>query len=723
MRGQPVPLPPCGIFIGTGVYAMSADCLLSTLLTHQAWTPQTDLPLQMIDRIIADNQGNLAQLWGYARGYAPSILAQWFYALDEIGVQVPEPNWDTGENLLPADCPQLKEHADRYGAGLIRFVKAAAQRGLWTVFIYTDATPQWSARLHELGDRYLGYDFGERFTFRIDDHMQQGRRLEDVTLQTLADDLIAQVRQHVEERRAAGWGNILATSSNFHVDYEIVAGADVPLVEDFAFRHLNMASALSRGLYRQFDLPLWGSHMAHEHYSWIPLHSERKFDLLRAAMVQKYMAGCKMIINESGNWFVEASLCEDSPKFEFPAVPLSPSEVSWGGKAPLKYIPFIEEARKHYDRINYDAEPCRRYRKVISDFYDFVKAHGTPEGQPETTLAIVKGNYDLCNHTFSPNNAVAGAYPLADLNNAWFEAAPEWGWNIIKEVFFPLRQVLGQYPNHFLSGTPHGMVDIVTFARDHVDAAFLGAHYKALLFAGWNTCSVKQYDVLKAYVEQGGTLFVSIPHLSTNVRRNYTSYGVDELVNGGDFSDLCGVRVIGRGERFYWATVPRGSTALGVHFPRRFGIMATRMGRIEVTDPLVQPLVVDDEQGLPLLLHRRCGKGQVYFLNSWAYPGAMNTEDGPGARVPAKGLIATIYRHIAAQARGRVWIEPASGEGDDCDYVAYAYFPHSDTLCLHNVDFDHPRQVALHQSARREQMTLEPGQFLMRRGDTEWIQG
>src|SRR5690606_9774804 len=124
------------------------------------------------------------------------------------------------------------------------------------------------------------------------------------------------------------------------------------------------------------------------------------------------LAGCKMLINESGNWFVEASLCEDSPKFAFPRVPLEASEVSWGGKKPLKFIPYIEEARRHYPKINSDSWYCQAYRREISDFYDFVKAHGTPAGQPQTTLAIAKGNGDLCNHTFSPNNAIAGAYKL-----------------------------------------------------------------------------------------------------------------------------------------------------------------------------------------------------------------------------------------------------------------------------------------------------------------------
>ncbi|MCK5843255.1 MAG: hypothetical protein KAG97_01025, partial [Victivallales bacterium] len=438
----------------------------------------------------------------------------------------------------------------------------------------------------------------------------------------------------------------MATSCNFYIDYEVLGGADIPLVEDFAFNHLNVASALSRGLMKQHELPTWGSHMAHEHYSWIPNASKYKFKLLEQAMYQKYMTGGKIIINESGNWFVEATLCMDSPKHEFPRVPLTPADLKWGSGVE-NAIPHMKEARKNFDRINYDSPICKAYQKEISDFYDFVKANGTPEGQPESTVAVAKGNLDLCGQKFSPNEAIAGTYKLADENPNWFQGAPERGWDIVKKSFYPLKPVLGEYPNLFLSGAPHGMVDIVSFAKDAIDAEFLSANYKALLFSGWNTSSEKQYGILKQYVESGGVLFISIPHLSTNDTRNYGSYKVDELVNGGDFSDLCGLKVKGKGGRFYWATAPHGSSELGFAFPRRFGIMGTSKGIIEITDPNMETLVVDDEMADPILLRRSLGEGKVYFLNSWNYPGALDQDYGAGATMDSPGLIGMIYRHIA----------------------------------------------------------------------------
>ncbi len=718
MKGIPITLPACGMFIGTGVYPCHADYLLCTLHAHQAWMGQTYKPLEMIDRVLADNQGNLIQFWGYARGYAPVTHAEWIYALDEIGIQVPEPDWEKGTYLRVKECREIQEHADRKGAGALRFIRAAAEKGLYTVLLYVDARPEWSRRFQESGDRYLGYDFGERFTFRLDDAVTKGRKLEEITLTMLADDLIARVKDHVDERHASGWGNVMATSCNFYIDYEIAAGTDVPVVEDFAFSHLNVASALSRGLYRQHGLPLWGAHLAHEHYSWIPYASPHKFTLLKAALYQKYMAGCKMVINESGNWFVEATLAIDSPKFEFPRVPLKPKDVSWGGDKPPAFQPYMAEARKLYHKVDYTADSCRQYRREISDFYEFVKANGTPEGQPETTLALAKGNLDLCGHRYSPNAAIGGAFAMADRNPAWFEGAPERGWETVKKVFFPLEPVLGPHPNRFLSGTPFGQADIVSFVRDQVDPAFLSAQYKALLFSGWNTCSEKQYAILRQYVENGGILFIAIPHLSTNATRNYGAYGRDELVRGGDFSDLCGVRVKGRGKRFYWATAPDGTDELGFRFPRRFGIMSTCMGDIEITDPAAETLVVDDEEADPLLLRRRCGKGLVYFLNSWAYPGALDIDEGPGSTLDSPGLVGMIYRHIALKARGSVWItDDRETPGLACNHIGFSFFPQAGRICLHNIDLSRPHRFFLHQAGRTDAVELAPGEFSMRQSE------
>ena len=703
-----IALPECGIFVGTGIMNSKADYLVCSGRTHTTWVPQLFSPLELLDKIIEDNQGNLVQYWGFNGGISPVTFAR-HHALEDLGLTPPEPDWVHRKNLTIADWVDPKKYADRFGAGVLKLIKAATAKGIYTILLYTEANPEYSRQFQTAGgDHYLGYDFGERFTFRLEENqLGEAPRLDQVTLQALADDLVERVRRHVDERHAAGWGTVMATSGNFYLDYEIAGGTEVPLTEDIAYRHLNMASALGRGLYRQYDLPIWGSHIAHEHYSWIPYASEHKFDLLRATFYQKYMAGAKIILNESGGWYLEAALVTDSPMFETPRVELGSIRI----RDPKLVAPYVAEARQAYHKINYHSPVARRYRKEISDFYDFVKAHGTPAGQPETTVAIAKGNNDLCTQEYSPNGAVGGMYKLADQNPSWNYGAPERGWNIVKNVFYPRPSVLAPWLNWFLSGTPYGMVDIVSFARDHATADFLGG-YRALLFAGWNTASDKQYTELTRYVRAGGTLFISIPHLSKNITRNYANYGVEELVNHGDFSELCGVRVLGRGDRFYWATAPDRKGELGFEHPRRFGILTTCMGKIEITDPTAEVLAVDDEEMRPVLVRRRCGKGTVYFLNSWAYPGAMDVDEGPGATIGSPGLIGMIYRHIARQARGHVWItDDQQDAGAECDFICYSYFPEDGKICLQNIDFKQAHRCHLHHFAKCDSIELAPGEF------------
>lgn len=280
------------------------------------------------------------------------------------------------------------------------------------------------------------------------------------------------------------------------------------------------------------------------------------------------------------------------------------------------------------------------------------------------------------------------------------------------KVFYPCPNILNPHPNPFLSGTPYGQVDVTSFADDNVDANFLSANYKALLFTGWNTSSDKQYRELCEYVRNGGILFISIPQLSTNDTRNYSSYTVDELINGGDFSELCGVKVLGKGERFYWATAPDRKGELGFKHPRRFGIMSMPRGNVEVVDPNIEVLAVEDEEMKPVLFRHKLGKGTVYFLNTWSYPGATDEDYGPGATVDSPGLVGYVYRHIARQVRGKVWItDDREDAGKECEYVAYSYFPEDGRICLQNIDFKNPHTVWVHHWSAVDRVELAPGEF------------
>lgn len=427
-----------------------------------------------------------------------------------------------------------------------------------------------------------------------------------------------------------------------------------------------------------------------------------------------------MIINESGNWFVEHTLSPDSPKL---AIPQSARDafgvLGWGEvktlleENPEKLKPYLEEARPYFSSLNYDSPISRKYRTIISDFWNFVKANGTPQGQPESTIALAKGNNDLATARYNHNYAISGLYDIAIENPNWFQGTPERGWKLARDVFFPEVPVLKPYVNIHLSGTPYGQVDVVSFARDDISAEFLNKQYKALLFAGWNTCSEKQYKLLKEYVFNGGTLFLSLPQLSTNDTRSL-NFVADSLVNSGDFSELCGVKVLDRGDNIYWATVPIGSDKLGCTFPRRFGVLGVPLGKIDITDENLEILIVDDEQARPVVTLHHYGKGKCYFLNTWTYPGALAIDEGPGSLLGSAGLLGYIYRAIANDSRGYVWIsDDKTKPGASCDYVAFSYFPEAGRICLLNIDFEQEHTIWLHQFGMCEKVTLSPAEFKM----------
>ena len=659
-----IKLPECGLFLGSGIYDHCGRLVCSgKAFTY--WSPDYPSAAESVNLIVPDNQGNTAQLW-------------------------------------------------QNGQALLDLARSAVSQGLYVMFLYSDAPAEISAQFDALGDHYLGYDFGERYSFRLEgvdgvDDADSGQ----ATLRDLAQGLMRKVAAHVEERHKAGWGFVMTTGSKFHIDYEIAADVDIPLYEDFGLSNLMVSSALSRGLYRQYELPLWGTHLAHEWYSWFPQANPLKFPVLQAAMRLKYLAGAKIIINESGNWALQSSLCPDSPMHTMPRAIGDPPGIRDTSRELAER--HIEEARKLFCNIDYRSPTAAKYRKEISDFYDFVKANPAPAGQPEATVAVAKGNYDLCGVEYDPEGPVACAFDLAEQNPDWFEGAPERGWDIVESVFHPRPPVVAPNKNMNLAGSPYGMMDIVSFAEDRITADFLTNNYKALVFSGWNTCSDKQYRVLVDYVKAGGRLCLGIPHLSRDLARNYRNYTVADLVNGGDFSELCGVKVLGRGDRFYWATGnDLTPNAMGLAVPRRYGIMGVPLGRIELTDPdATEVLAADDEQFRPFILRCKSGKGEVFFINSWAYPGALNTDDGPGCTVDSKGLMGLLYGYIAGISRGHVWITGQDFAQPDADseYIAYSYFPDAGKICMQNIDFRNPRRCILHQFGDVDPIELAPAEF------------
>ena len=705
-----IELPPCGLLVGHAIYNSSGLFPMGAGWAYTNWGAQHMRPCELVERTVRENQGNLVQFWwGWSLGGRPQPLAAWL-AMEDLGKTYPEPDWVRMKNLKAEEFPELLELAEeRAGAGALKALQLCEKLGLYSTMIYlTGGNPKYTLRFTE-NPRYIGYDFGERFTFRYEG---ENTTMSEPRLDTLAADFVARVKEHIAECKARGLGRVCCTSSNFYMDYEVAAGVDFTMFEDCT-NELNLATALSRGLCRQYGLSLWGSHIANEHYGWLPVSNPHRFETLRAQMIMKYMAGAKVIVSESGAWHCQTT-ADASPQNAMPRIG-QPLGTRMPPDAEIRDLAL--EAEKLREDLAEDSFWCRSYRKVMSDFYDYVKKHGTPAGQPETMFAIAKGNYDLCSLCLSArpdgNNVIAGLHTWAERHMEWFEGTPEDGWGIAADVFWPRPNgIYGTEDfNRLFSGTPFGQVDIVSFAYDQPTADFLLENYKVIAFMGWNTCSEKQYRVLCEYVEKGGKLFISIPQLSKDVTRNYCAYTTDDLVNKGDFSELCGVKIRGRGPFFFWGTAPYGGkNRLGKDMTRRYGVFRGLLGDIDVANPAAETVFFDHESCIPLLLRLPKGKGEVWFLNSWFYPGAFRNEYGPQAVPGDTGMIGDMLKYLAKSVRGEVFITEAGTDdpGAECSFVNYSHFPNEKLVLLYNIDFEKPHTIDLHAFGKTTAATLAP---------------
>ena len=661
---KPTPLPEKErIYIGSGVYS-NTDKMRGGGFCFTYWSPAKLSLDEIVDLCAKEKVGNLLQFW-------------------------------------------------QHNETLLDLARRAKEKGIYTTCIYSSATNGLARKLtEEQGDRWLGHDFGERFSFCVSDD-RSGR---GVTLRDLADDYMDRVYRHVKKLHDEGWGNVMATSSNFGLDYEVAAGSEVPCTEDYPFGDLTLASALNRGLYRQYDLPLWGSHLAHEWYSWLPHRNPYKTKSLETAFRLKYMTGAKVIINESGNWALQSSLCEDSPMSMMPITARRNStKLDDAGRAKYE-APVKAAARKRYSYIDYRSPVATKYRSIISDFYRFCLEHPAPKGQPEATWAIAKGNLDLGDCRYIAGYAVSGAYDLARKNPGWMHGLPEMSWDVLTRSVMPKPPMFAPNKNIHFSATPYGLCDIASFAYDNITADYLLRNYKVLMFAGWNTCSPKQYKILCDYVKGGGILVIGLCHLSTDDKREYTDMSADKLINKGDLTELCGLKVVGETPRHFWATGPTTTpNCLGFVARRRFGYMGLPLGKLEYVAPKenFEELAVDDEEADTFILRCRNGKGQVLLMNWWAYPAAANQDVGCGAEVADIGMVGYLYKYAAKLGRGNVYITGYDFENPDaeCDWVVCSYFPDEGKIYFLNLDYERPHKFVLHHFGEKDFITLEPGEF------------
>ena len=381
--------------------------------------------------------------------------------------------------------------------------------------------------------------------------------------------------------------------------------------------HTQHLCSLARPAAEVFRKGEWGVHIAVQHAT--QPYFENHLGLYYLSIMQPWMMGAKMIYEEDS------------------------------------LFSMFKEERQAWDDLLVKGK-----RDMTRDFFKFTKTHPR-KGRLCRNIAFVEGRYAapfngfICDVEQTPDYSVWGKFGNND---------PMWGHNQVEkcrqilDVLMPgastqpLRQDFNKR-RFFFSGTPYGDFDQVPAeaGSDYLK------NYSLLLHLGWNTMIDEDYNKLKTFVEDGGTLLIGLTQFSTHVKRDFLR-SMDDLAlyNNGDLAELCGVRVRGRGELFssQWNAVGREN------FPEvKLSAIPSRSrnedGECHLADIELagaEPFIWDAAKRLPLVVRHRCGKGYVYLLTAYAYFGHEELQQ----------VMANLVAYLAQKHLPKYSISDDSGE-------------------------------------------------------------
>lgn len=450
---------------------------------------------------------------------------------------------------------------------------------------------------HEAGEYYLGHLFLEwdgPIAGWLRDGVETSFPVGQRTMKTAWEDYVAYLSRVVEPIREINPHATIA--GNFFVgglDRACRAGFEIGLAE-LNKSHNTLLLVDARGAAKANGKPVWGAYIAEGAHK----HPEGD-DILRMywlGLHLSYICGAHMI-NEEETAF-----------------------------------------RNYHARLYgfHDRVPRLR-RSIMRRFNRLTKTHPR-DGILKIRQAVLVGQYacDIADGLAEYPNALPPIvwHFFGDDSKAWELSTAEYGMRYL-DVFLPgvWLQSLEQSPEQlrrWYAGSPYGEIDVIP-----ADApADVLSQFDLLLLLGWNTMDQAIYDGLKQYVEGGGRLFMSVPQLSPEESRHFLDEmdGFD-LLQGGDFSDLFGVQVTGRGEKLrHIQTTKNGDLGLRPEYSVNPGgdqlNRANAVGPIHPAVHLAQTelrgadvLAQETETGSPVLVRYRLGKGETYLLLTHDFPG------------------------------------------------------------------------------------------------------
>ncbi|MEN6549020.1 MAG: hypothetical protein ABFE07_23490, partial [Armatimonadia bacterium] len=298
------------------------------------------------------------------------------------------------------------------------------------------------------------------------------------------------------ERESVSDGPLMNVDSSLVFKYHAEAGIDVLCHEALPGDPHRMQAAI-RGAARAYGKP-WGTHIAMGWYGGVTV-DKLWMKRWKSSVYHCYLTGSEFIYPESGH----LALTE-------------------------------HQTQKRYEPLS---EEMREARRILREAYQFSLVHTRPAGGPKVRLGIVYGYGDGAPGLWNP-------YAWGQTHEEkWLAGAPEAGWELVDGLH--RRE---EWSNYSVQGEvdwsgnpPYGQYDIVPIEAE-VEVL---KRYGCLVFVGWNTMTDEIYGKLKEYVAGGGRLLMFLPQLRADSDRGAEPV----LYANGDFSDLFGVRVTGKGTK------------------------------------------------------------------------------------------------------------------------------------------------------------------------------
>ena len=283
---------------------------------------------------------------------------------------------------------------------------------------------------------------------------------------------IRQIRKIMDKMKDIGIKNITSTQAVTLTPYDYEAGVDLEIIE-VAPRNQEQIVAFGRGAARAHKKDVIGAWLAHEFYGGYHQFDPLKDKRFTSEYYNLYLSGYDFVCLESG----------------------------------------FREIHSHVDEMIPEGQPLpAKYLKEAVDFANFCKKDVRPgKNGPITKIAFVQGNLD--GFGWGNSSSLWGQY----YDEKWGFSAPEYTYRVLDDVYTSLGWHDGKnFGEYDFSGSPgYGQYDVIP-ATCPLDVM---KRYEWVIFCGWNTMTPEIYETLKAYVKDGGKLFITAAHLRDSIDR------------------------------------------------------------------------------------------------------------------------------------------------------------------------------------------------------------